>query len=122
MSVSNIIKIFISATELVGPKYRVITSATSSSLFGLGQVILGSIAWMIPQWRSMLIALNVPCLLIISYYWILSESVRWLLSKQKYSEAKEVLQTVARVNKTDISEKSLNALLTPREVTAPKVS
>ncbi|CAH2241433.1 jg15630 [Pararge aegeria aegeria] len=106
---------YIFATELVGPKYRVITSATSSSLFGLGQVILGGVAWLISPWRLMLMALHIPCFLIISYYWILSESVRWLLSKNKYSEAKKVLQTVARLNKTSISEKSLNALLKPSE-------
>ncbi|XP_023935700.2 organic cation transporter protein-like [Bicyclus anynana] len=102
---------YIFATELVGPKYRVVTSATISSLFGLGQVFLGSVAWLVSPWRSMLIVLNTPCFLIISYYWILSESLRWLLSKNKYSEAKKVLQTVAKVNNTCISEKSLNALL-----------
>ncbi|CAH2241434.1 organic cation transporter protein-like [Pararge aegeria] len=106
---------YIFVTELVGPKYRVFTSATSSSLFGLGQVILGSIAWLISPWRSLLMALHIPCFLIISYYWILSESLRWLLSKKKYSEAKEVLQTIARVNKTSISEKSLNTLLQQSE-------
>ncbi|XP_045769453.1 organic cation transporter protein-like [Maniola jurtina] len=113
---------YIFATELVGQKYRVVTSATSSALFGLGQVILGSVAWLIPPWRSMLMALNIPCLLIISYYWLLSESLRWLLSKHKFSEAKDVLQTVARLNKTNISDKSLSTLLKSSEnsVTAPK--
>ncbi|XP_034829227.1 organic cation transporter protein-like [Maniola hyperantus] len=108
---------YIFVTELVGPKYRVFTSATSSSLFGLGQVVLGGIAWLISPWRSLLIALHLPCLLIISYYWILSESLRWLLSKNKFSEAREVLQTIARVNKKSISEKSLNTLLQPSEHT-----
>ncbi|XP_045769461.1 organic cation transporter protein-like [Maniola jurtina] len=108
---------YIFVTELVGPKYRVFTSATSSSLFGLGQVVLGGIAWLISPWRSLLVALHLPCLLIISYYWILSESLRWLLSKNKFSEAREVLQTIARVNKKSISEKSLNILLQPSEHT-----
>nr|XP_034829218.1 organic cation transporter protein-like isoform X2 [Maniola hyperantus] len=110
---------YIFATELVGPKYRVITSATSSSLFGLGQVILGGVAWLIQPWRSMLMALNIPCLLIISYYWLLSESLRWLLSKHKFSDAKEVLQTVARLNKTSISDKSLDSLLKSSDSSVP---
>ncbi|CAH0719760.1 unnamed protein product, partial [Brenthis ino] len=106
---------YIFAAELVGPKYRVITSATSSSMFALGQVILGGVAWVIQPWRYFIMALNIPCFLIICYYWVLSESVRWLLSKKKYEEAKNVLEDVARVNKTYISEKSLQALMNPPE-------
>ncbi|CAH2047643.1 unnamed protein product, partial [Iphiclides podalirius] len=52
--------------------------------------------------------------LTICYYWILGESVRWLLSKQKYTEARSALQEVAKVNKTTISEKSLEALVNPK--------
>ncbi|XP_034829488.1 organic cation transporter protein-like [Maniola hyperantus] len=114
---------YIFAAELVGPKYRVITSATSSSIFSIGQVLLGSVAWLIPEWRYMIIALHVPCFVIIGYYWILSESVRWLLSKQKYPEAKRILETVARVNQTQISDKSMEALMSPRQptITVPNV-
>ncbi|XP_072932385.1 solute carrier family 22 member 7-like [Epargyreus clarus] len=104
---------YIFATELVGPKYRVVTSATASSMFAVGLVILGSVAWVIQPWRYMIMALHIPCFLIISYYWILSESVRWLLSKRKYQEARKVLENVARVNKTSISDKSMEALLIP---------
>ncbi|KAJ2951334.1 hypothetical protein O0L34_g5735 [Tuta absoluta] len=104
---------YIFAAELVGPKWRVITSATCSSMFAVGQVILGSVAWAIQPWRYMIMALHIPCFLIISYYWILSESVRWLLSKEHYDEAKVVLEKVARVNKKTISEKSLHVLMNP---------
>ncbi|CAG9787562.1 unnamed protein product [Diatraea saccharalis] len=101
------------AAELVGPKFRVLTSATCSSMFAVGQVILGSVAWVVQPWRYMIMAIHIPCFLIIVYYWILSESVRWLLSKGRYEDAKRVLEKVARVNKRQISEKSLNALMNP---------
>ncbi|XP_052740997.1 solute carrier family 22 member 7-like [Bicyclus anynana] len=106
---------YIFVTELVGPKYRVLISATSSSLLGLGQMTLGGVAWLIPPWRTLLIALHIPCFFILFYFWKLSESLRWLLSKNKHSEAKEILLTIARVNKKNISEKSLNALLQEKE-------
>lgn len=108
---SNKKYILISATELVGPKYRVISSAVSSSMFAVGQVTLGLIAWLINPWRYLIIALHVPCFLILSYYWFLPESVRWLLSKNKYEEAVKILENVARVNKTQISDKSKEVLL-----------
>ncbi|XP_045449927.1 organic cation transporter protein-like [Melitaea cinxia] len=110
---------YIFAAELVGPKYRVLTSATSTSMFALGQVVLGSVAWVIRPWRYMILALHIPCFLIISYYWLLSESVRWLISKQKFEEARKVLENVARVNKKQISEKSMAGLLTPPQTSVP---
>ncbi|KOB66936.1 Organic cation transporter [Operophtera brumata] len=104
---------YIFAAEMVGPKYRVVTGATSSSMFAVGQVILGSVAWLVQPWRYMIVALHIPCFLIIAYYWLLSESVRWLLSKRKYAEARTVLEKVARFNKKQISEKSLESLTNP---------
>ncbi|XP_072932965.1 organic cation transporter protein-like [Epargyreus clarus] len=104
---------YIFAAELVGPKYRVVTSATSTSMFAVGQVILGSVAWLIQPWRYMIMALHIPCFLIISYYWILSESIRWLLSKKRFDEARIVLEKVAKVNGKQISEKSMQALMNP---------
>ncbi|KAG6440874.1 hypothetical protein O3G_MSEX001446 [Manduca sexta] len=112
---------YIFATEFVGPKYRVFTSATCSSMFAVGQVILGSVAWLIQPWRYMIMALHIPCFLIIIYYWILSESVRWLLSKQRFDDAKKVLEKAARTNKKEISEKSMQVLLTPPAVPEHKV-
>ncbi|XP_047531043.1 organic cation transporter protein-like [Vanessa atalanta] len=110
---------YIFAAELVGPKYRVLASATSTSMFAVGQVVLGSVAWLIQPWRYMILALHVPCFLIISYYWILSESVRWLLSKQRFEEARVVLENVARVNKKEISEKSMEGLMNPPQAASP---
>ncbi|XP_047521131.1 solute carrier family 22 member 2-like isoform X1 [Pieris napi] len=104
---------YIFSTELVGPKYRVLTSATSSATFSCGEVVLGVVAWLVRPWRSLLMTLYIPVFLLLSYYWILSESVRWLLAKKKYAEARQVLENVAKTNKTNISAKSMNALLNP---------
>ncbi|CAG5054645.1 unnamed protein product [Parnassius apollo] len=104
---------YIFAAELVGPKYRVIASATASSMFAVGQVVLGGVAWLVQPWRYMIMALHIPCFLVIIYFWILTESVRWLLAKQKYTEARAVLEKVARVNNTYISDKSMEALMNP---------
>ncbi|XP_050677876.1 solute carrier family 22 member 7-like [Leptidea sinapis] len=112
---------YIFAAEVVGPKYRVVTSAISSSMFAVGQVILGAVAWGVQPWRYFIMTLFIPCFLMISYYWILSESIRWLLSKQKFDEARALLEKIARVNRKVISEKSMEGLLTPPTETEPKV-
>ncbi|CAB3221790.1 unnamed protein product [Arctia plantaginis] len=105
---------YIFATEFVGPRYRVLTSATCSSMFAVGQVTLGGVAWLVEPWRYMIMILHIPCFLIVAYYWLLDESVRWQLSKEKYDEAKTTLQNVARVNRKQISEKSMHALMNPQ--------
>ncbi|CAK1555073.1 unnamed protein product [Leptosia nina] len=104
---------YIFAAELVGPKYRVFATATSSSTFATGQVILGAVAWAVQPWRLLVLTLYIPIFLLLSYYWILPESIRWLLSKRRYSEAKRVLENVARTNGKKISEKSVHALMNP---------
>lgn len=97
-------------TELVGPKYRVIAGATISTLFALGQVILGLIAWGVPAWRPLTQVLYAPQVLVICYFWILSESVRWLMSKGRYEESEQILKKVAKTNKKELSHESLEAL------------
>lgn len=100
----------ISVTELVGPKYRVVAGATISTLFALGQVFLGLIAWGVPEWRTLTQVIYAPQLIVVCYFWILSESVRWLMSKGRYEESEKILQKVAKINKKQLSPQSLKAL------------
>lgn len=93
-----------------GPKYRVAAGICCSTFFASGLVILGLIAWAVPNWRILTLILFIPQLLIVSYLWIITESSRWYISKGRYEESEEVLKTIAKVNKTQLSEKSLNAL------------
>ncbi|XP_039759613.1 solute carrier family 22 member 3-like [Pararge aegeria] len=108
-------------TELLGPKYRFI-GVTLMSLFSLGQVMIGGVYWLIGYWRYATLALYVPCLFMIVYYWLLSESIRWLLVKKKYAEARKIIETIARLNKRTISDKSMEALLKPPEAPPQQVT
>lgn len=114
--------VYILASEIVGPQYRVKTSATISSTFAMGQVIVGVIAFLIPAWRTLTLVLYVPVFLAITYYWIGNESFRWLLSKNKQREGRASLEYVARLNGKHISDESMNFLLTaiPRQIEAQK--
>lgn len=103
---------YILATELVGSKFRVPTSATMSSMFALGQAMLGAIASVIPEWRQLTLTLFTPIFSLLIYYWIVTESHRWLLSRNKNTEAKIVLENAARLNGKKISDTAMNFLLT----------
>ncbi|XP_063622402.1 organic cation transporter protein-like [Cydia splendana] len=107
------IKLFLANEQLVGSKYRVLASSVNLVSFPVGHIIMAGIAWLVQSWRYFIMSLYIPCFLMMAYYWCISESVRWLLTKERFNEAKEVLEKVARVNKTKISEKSMQALMKP---------
>ncbi|XP_047990793.1 solute carrier family 22 member 7-like [Leguminivora glycinivorella] len=108
---------FILATEqLIGPKYRVLASSISLVSFSVGNVLMAGIGWLVQSWRSFMMTIYIPCFLMVVYYWCITESVRWLLTKEKFDEAKKVLEKAANMNKRVISEKSIQALMQPTEV------
>lgn len=91
----------------MGPKYRVIAGACTSTSFALGNILLALAAWGVPAWRKLTLVLYAPQLLTITYYWIVPESVRWYMSKGRYDQAEASLKYAARVNGKEISEKTL---------------
>ncbi|GBP74445.1 Organic cation transporter protein [Eumeta japonica] len=97
---------YILATELVGPKYRVAAGATMSSFFALGQVLLGWIARAVPAWRTLTLVLYAPQLITLAYFWIIGESIRWLLSKGRYDHAADMLRTAATANGKRLSDEA----------------
>lgn len=96
--------------EVVGPKYRVAAGATMNTFFSIGQIMMGAIALAVPNWKMFTIALYVPQLFTIVYFWIMTESVRWYMSKGRYEESETVLLKIARINRKTLSPKSLETL------------
>ncbi|KAL4709537.1 hypothetical protein ACJJTC_007268 [Scirpophaga incertulas] len=107
---------YLLVTELVGPKYRVMVGAALSTTFSIGQVILSAIAWAVPQWRKLTQVLYLPQLFVVVYFWFMSESVRWLMSKGRYEDAEIILKRVAKTNNKELSEKSLKSFRESAEI------
>ncbi|XP_045449925.1 organic cation transporter protein-like [Melitaea cinxia] len=101
---------YILLMELMGPRYRVAAGATMNTFFSVGQITMAFIAWGVPNWKNLTLTLYIPQLITILYFWIMSESIRWYMSKGRFEEAEKVLKDVARVNKKTLSEKSLQGL------------
>jgi len=53
---------------------------------------------MLRNWYSLSLATSVPFILLFSYYWIIPESPRWLLSKNRIDEAEVIVQSMAKMN------------------------
>ena len=93
---------FVLGVELVGPSKRVLCGIVIEYFFVLGELYLALVAWYFQHWRYIQLAVVLPGVLFFSYYFILPESVRWLLLKKKYNQANLILQTVASRNKTNL--------------------
>lgn len=72
--------------------------------FALGQAILGTIAFFIRDYRFLQLAIAAPALVFLSYWWLVPESARWLISQKRYTEADVILRKAAKANKKELPE------------------
>ncbi|XP_045769448.1 organic cation transporter protein-like [Maniola jurtina] len=101
---------YVLVMELVGPKHRAVAGAVVCTFLACGHSLLGVIAWGVPNWRNLNLVLYAPLFLLISCYWLMSESVRWNITKGRYKEVEHFLKKVARVNKRVLTERFLQEL------------
>jgi OCT family organic cation transporter-like MFS transporter 4/5 len=67
--------------------------------FALGEILIGLAAMAIRDYRWFQTALAIPCIVMLGLYIIIPESPRWLISKKRYKEAKQVIESAAKFNK-----------------------
>ncbi|XP_050297353.1 solute carrier family 22 member 3-like isoform X2 [Anthonomus grandis grandis] len=104
------ISAFIIGVELVGPNKRVLTGTLISSSYPVGEVLVALAAWMAKSWKLTLFICYIPPFVLISYTWLIPESIRWNISKGRIHDAKDTLRKIAKVNGTHISESDLAVL------------
>ncbi|CAG5054644.1 unnamed protein product [Parnassius apollo] len=101
---------FVLALELVGIKKRVLGGNLISCTFAAGQAVAALVAWATPYWRTMTRIMYTPSFLFILYYFVIEESVRWLLSKGKKKEAARIIFKAAAINKRKLSPETIKQL------------
>ncbi|XP_058055344.1 organic cation transporter protein-like [Anopheles bellator] len=101
---------FILALELVGPKKRVTGNNIISCAFSFGEALLGLLAMYIRDWRILLRALYFSGFVVAAFLCTTSESVRWLLSKNRRASALKVLQNAAHLNGKSLSPAAVESL------------
>ncbi|XP_041034075.1 solute carrier family 22 member 2-like [Carcharodon carcharias] len=89
---------YIFVTELVGPEYRRTVGILYQVCYSIGMMLLSAVAYFIPDWRNLQLATTIPSFLFLTYYWLIPESPRWMLSQKKNTEAMDVIQKMAKGN------------------------
>lgn len=100
---------------MVGLESRVLGGNIISCTFALGQVAMALVAWAVPYWRTLTLIIYAPSILFILYYFVLEESVRWLLSKGRKKEAAKIIFKAAEINKKKLSPATVKLLLDETE-------
>lgn len=101
---------FILALELMGPRYRTFAGMVICMFFAMGMSLLALLGYLLRNWFALSLATSIPFVLLFSYYWIIPESPRWLLSKNRIDDAEVIVQKMAKINGKKIPKNFLRTL------------
>ncbi|KAL6064920.1 hypothetical protein STEG23_012865 [Scotinomys teguina] len=110
---------FVIVTEIVGSKQRRIVGIVVQMFFTLGIILLPGIAYFIPSWQGVQLAISLPSFLFLLYYWVVPESPRWLITRKQGEKALQILRHVAKCNGKYLSPNYSEITVTDEEVSNP---
>lgn len=84
--------------EMIGTKYRELVSVLFHIPFSMGYLLIPLIAYYIRDWQHLQFALSIPSIFLLSYYWLIAESPRWLLTVGRVEESAKILEKAAKMN------------------------
>lgn len=93
---------FVLAVEFIGAKWRTFVGIIIEVPFALGEAMTGILAIFIRDWRWLQVAVTAPAFLLLSYMWIMPESVRWLVSQGRRNDAIKIINKAAKVNGVEV--------------------
>ncbi|KAK3103224.1 hypothetical protein FSP39_017559 [Pinctada imbricata] len=95
---------FVIGMELVGKPRRVFTGTIIEIFWCFGELLVAGIAYFLPDWRHIQIAITALVGIFLPYWILIPESLRWLFSTGKSQKANELLLKIAKVNKVKLPE------------------
>ncbi|XP_020842401.1 solute carrier family 22 member 3 isoform X2 [Phascolarctos cinereus] len=110
---------YVIVTEMVGSKQRRIVGIVIQIFFTFGIIIIPGIAYLIPRWQGIQLAITLPNFLFLLYYWVVPESPRWLITRKEGEKALKILQSIAKYNGKYLSPNYSEITVTDEEVSNP---
>ncbi|XP_053970252.1 organic cation transporter protein [Hylaeus volcanicus] len=102
---------YVIALEMVGPRKRLVAGVGCQLFFTTGYILTAGFAYFITDWRMLQVAITVPSIAFLLYWWFIPESARWLLTKGRVQEAKDLLQGASLENGVEMPIEVLDSLL-----------
>lgn len=76
--------------------------------FSFGYITMGIIAIFITDWRIYQMAITLPGVIFLAYWWFIPESVRWLLTNNKIQKALLQIKRIAKANNVELPKETLD--------------
>ncbi|XP_017056168.1 organic cation transporter protein isoform X1 [Drosophila ficusphila] len=117
---------FVLVVELVSGKWRTVIGILNILPVAISYVLSAGLAYLIRDWRHLQLAISFPWLIMLSIWYWLPESPRWLLAQGRLDELCNLIERAAKTNGTSGSlpgnyRKTLEAAV-PRAVQSPPES
>lgn len=93
---------------MVGKKKREMAGVVLNYFYSVGEALVGIIAWLDGSWVNLQYWVSAPPILFVAYYWIIPESIRWLLAKKRNLKAFKVIKKAAKSNGVELSQSILS--------------
>ncbi|CAH2047300.1 unnamed protein product, partial [Iphiclides podalirius] len=104
VSVSVVYAAFVLSVELVGGNWVTIAGVCNFFPLPLAYVIVSLLSLLLPNWRDLQLAVSLPGCLLLLLWIVLPESPRWLISRGRIQEAKEIIVKAAKFNKREVPD------------------
>ncbi len=101
---------FVLAMEMLGPSRRVFGGTLIACSYTIGEIVLGFIAMYTLNFRLLVRVVYCPMILILLYFWLIPESVRWLWVNGRNKEAADIVVKAADVNKIKLTDETLEII------------
>ncbi|XP_011690335.1 PREDICTED: organic cation transporter protein-like isoform X2 [Wasmannia auropunctata] len=98
---------FVLLMEIVGVEWRSTMSVLFHVPFLIGHVMNPLISYLTLTWYGFQMAISIPSIFLLSYYWIIPESPRWLLAVSKSRKAERILLKAAERNRIPVENVKL---------------
>ncbi|KAL1462792.1 hypothetical protein WDU94_014599 [Cyamophila willieti] len=113
------------AVELISPEKRIMATMIINCMYTVGDIWIGTIGYYWRYWRHFLLIIYGPGVLFLSYFWIMPESIRWLISQKRYEEAAFIINKMAHWNNVKLDfdvKESLSMSKSTEDTKAPQLS
>jgi len=97
--------------EMVGKESRMVAGVVFMMFFSTGYMLMGAFAFFIHDWRMLQVALTIPGVVFLLYWWFIPESTRWLLANNRKEEAIAQIQKIAKSNNVVIPQEVLDKVV-----------
>ncbi|XP_063075451.1 solute carrier family 22 member 23 [Engraulis encrasicolus] len=105
------LSLYVLRIELCLPGWRFSMTMVANFVVVGGQLLMPGVAALCRDWQVLQAFIICPLVLMLSYIWLLPESLRWLLATQQFCRSKWLIARIAKKNKANL-EREADDLLT----------